>query len=206
LPGACWQIADEPLHASVVQTLPSSGQGVPLDLNPLAGQVVELPEQLAARSQASAAARHWVPGLPAGCWQVTFVPSHWSFVQALPSSVQGVPLPFFTSAGQPADVPVQFSARSHSPAGDLQTVLDDLKPSAGQVTTVPLQVSATSQVPAEARQTVPLARGVQVPRCPARLHASQVPVLHAVSQQIPFTQNADAHWLFEEHPRPKLAS
>jgi hypothetical protein len=60
-PAGCWQTADEPLQVSVVQTLPSSGQDVPLALKPFAGQVVDEPVQVAARSQTSAAARHWVP-------------------------------------------------------------------------------------------------------------------------------------------------
>ena len=52
-------------------------------------------------------ARQTVPALPAGCWQTTLLPSHWSLVQTFPSSAQAVPLAFLASAGQLADVPVQ---------------------------------------------------------------------------------------------------
>jgi hypothetical protein len=194
------------LHVSVVQTLPSSGQAVPLALNPFAGQVVDDPVQVAARSQTFAAARHCVPAFPAACWHVTFVPSHLSVVQALPSSVQAVPLAFFASAGQLGEVPVQFSAWSHSPPAARQTVVDGANPSAGQVNELPLQVSATSHAPADARQTVPFESAVQVPRCPARLQAPHVPVLHALLQQTPLAQKPEAHWLFDVHESPKLAS
>ena len=120
--------------------------------------------------------------------------------------MQAVPLAFFASAGQLADVPVQVSAVSHWSAAARQTVGDDANLSAGQVRAVPLQVSATSQAPAEARQTVPLASGVQAPRWPAKLQASQVPLLQAESQHAPFVQKPEAHWLLVLHPSPNEAS
>src|SRR5207244_4359166 len=81
-----------------------------------AGQTVLEPVQLSSTSHTPAAARHTVPAFPAGCWQVTFVPSHWSSVQGLPSEVHAVPLGDFASAGQLGPLPGQFSAGSHSPA------------------------------------------------------------------------------------------
>jgi hypothetical protein len=201
------QLPDVPLQASATSQAPAAArQTVPLVRKASAGQVVEVPVHVSATSQAPFAARQTAPAFPAGCWHPTFVPSHWSFVHGLLSAVQAVPLGFFASAGQLADVPVHVSAKSHSPAAARHTVVDGWNPSAGQLTAVPLQVSATSQAPAETRQTVPLTSGVHVPRWPAKLHASHVPVLHAESQQIPFVQNPDAHWLFDEHPRPKLPS
>src|SRR5207247_1409742 len=113
-----------------------------------------LPVQVSATSQSPADARHITPALPAGCWQVTCVPSHVSVVHGLPSSVQAVLLAFFASAGQLGPLPGQLSATSHSPAAARHTTLADWKPSAGQLLPTPSQVSATSQVPAEARQTV----------------------------------------------------
>src|SRR5439155_1237891 len=64
-----------PLHVSVVQTLPSSVQAVPADLT-VVGQVVLAPVQVWSRSHSLSAVWHGVPALPAGCWQVTLVPSH----------------------------------------------------------------------------------------------------------------------------------
>jgi hypothetical protein len=40
------------------------------------GQAVLEPVQVSARSHSPAEARHMVPALPAGCWQVTLEPSH----------------------------------------------------------------------------------------------------------------------------------
>ena len=85
---------------------------------------------------------------------MTAVPSHWSSVHALLSLVHAVADAFLASAGQAAAEPVQFSARSHSPAAARQTLLEAAKASAGQAALVPSQDSATSHVPALARQTV----------------------------------------------------
>src|SRR5207245_432140 len=125
------------------------------DLKASAGQTVLDPVQVSSTSQAPAAARHTAPALPAGCWQVTFVPSHWSAVQGLPSEVHAVPLDDFASAGQLGPLPGQFSAGSHSPAEARHCVLEDANPSAGQVVPVPAHVSATSHTPADVRQPVP---------------------------------------------------
>jgi len=57
--------------------------------------------------------------------------------------VQLVVLEAKTSAGHDPDVPVQFSARSHWPAGARQTVVLDWKPST-HVLSVPEQWSAES--------------------------------------------------------------
>src|SRR5438552_10679931 len=64
-----------PLQVSVVQTLPSSVQAVPAALT-VVGQVVFVPVQVWSRSHSLSAVWHGVPALPAGCWQVTLVPSH----------------------------------------------------------------------------------------------------------------------------------
>src|SRR5207245_2404094 len=73
----------------------------------------------------------------------------------LPVSVQAVPAEVLASAGQPALVPVQCSAGSHSPAEPRQNVLDDLKASAGQAVLDPVQVSSASHTLAAARHTAP---------------------------------------------------
>src|SRR5205814_9979079 len=78
--------------------------------------------QASATSQTPAAARHSVPALPAGCWQVSLVPSQVSVVHALPSSVHGVALAFFASVGHAAFVPSQTSAMSQSPAAARHSV------------------------------------------------------------------------------------
>jgi hypothetical protein len=173
-----------------VQTSPSS-QTVPFGWKTSGGQLAEVPVHSSSASQGERAARHNVPALPGGCWHATFVPSHWSVVQTLPSSVQTVPAAFLAS-GQVGELPVQLSARSHSPAAARQAVDGEANPSAGQASEVPLQVSATSQAPAAARQTVPLATGVQVPTWPVSLHAPHPPS-HAESQQTPLTQKPLAH-------------
>src|SRR5207249_8582042 len=59
-----------------------------------------------------------------------------------------------TSVGQAVLVPVQLSARSHSPAAVRQTVPAALRASAGQVALVPVQFSAVSHRSSAARQTV----------------------------------------------------
>src|SRR5206468_489577 len=126
-----------------------------------------------------AAARHTAPALPAGCWQVTCVPSQVSVVQGLLSSVQAVPLAFFASAGQLGPLPGQLSATSHSPPTARQTTLAAWKPSAGQLLPTPSQVSATSHVPAEARQTVPAGLLASAG------HAVLVPVQVSAASQAP---------------------
>src|SRR5439155_98698 len=51
-----------------------------------AWHAVLVPLQVSAASQSPADARHITPALPAGCWQVTCVPSQVSVVHGLPSS------------------------------------------------------------------------------------------------------------------------
>ena len=55
---------------------PEARQTVLEDRKPSAGQVVLVPVHVSATSQAPADARQVAPEFPAGCWQVTFVPSH----------------------------------------------------------------------------------------------------------------------------------
>jgi hypothetical protein len=91
------------------------------------GQAALWPLQLLAKvntelSTLQEAVEQDVPALPAECWQTTLEPSHWSTVQTLPSSRQAAPLAFLPSAGQLADVPLQTSATSHSPAAGRQVV------------------------------------------------------------------------------------
>src|SRR5438445_114447 len=112
------------------------------------------PGQVSATSHSFTAARHTAPALPAGCVQVALVPLHTSVVQTLPSSVQVVPLALKTSVGQAVLVPVQLSARSHSPAAARHTVPAALIASAGQVALDPVQLSAASHTSTAARQTV----------------------------------------------------
>src|SRR5207249_353389 len=120
-----------------------------------AGQTVLEPVQLSSTSHTPAAARHTVPAFPAGCWQASLVPSHWSSVHRLLSAVHAVPAALLASAGQLGPFPGQFSAGSHSPAEARQTVLEGLKASAGQTVLEPVQLSSTSHTPAAARHTAP---------------------------------------------------
>ena len=76
-PAGCVQAGElvEPLHTSVVQTLPSSVQAVPAGLTAV-GQVVLDPVQVSVRSHSLTAVWQTAPAFPAGCMQVLFVPSH----------------------------------------------------------------------------------------------------------------------------------
>ena len=107
------------------------------------------------RSQGPADGRHTAPPLPAGCWQTSLLPSHWSTVHGLPSLPHDVPAGLLASAGQFALDPVQFSAGSHSPAEARHWLKGERKPSAGQVVLDPVQFSGTSHDPADERHTVP---------------------------------------------------
>src|SRR5439155_64465 len=108
-----------------------------------------------------AAARHVAPAFPAGCWQVSLAPSHWSRVHGLPSEGHEVPAGAFASAGQSVPVPVHVSCGSHAPADARHTTVGGWNPSAGQVLLDPVQVSATSQTSAAARHWVPAGWNVQ---------------------------------------------
>src|SRR5438094_232013 len=91
----------------------------------------------------------WVRQAPVGCWQVLWMPSHWSKVQVLVSAVQAVPARMTASAGQVVLVPVQVlpSSVHADPAA--------LAASAGQVVLAPVQVSARSHSLTVARHVVP---------------------------------------------------
>src|SRR5438445_5853440 len=154
-PAGCWQATLLPSHWSRVHGLLSAVHAVPLAFLASDGQALLVPVQVSARSHSPAAARHSVPAWPAGCWQATLLPSHWSRVHGLPSSVHAVPLVFLASAGQawPA-TPLQVSARSHSPAATRHTVPLAATTSAGQLLLTPSQVSAGSHTsPEPARHT-----------------------------------------------------
>src|SRR5437667_208828 len=154
-PAGCVHVALVPLHTSVVHTLPSSVQVVPLALKASVGQAVVTPSQVSARSHSPAAAR------------------------------QTVPAALSASAGQAALVPVQFSAASHRSTAARQTVLEDRKPSAGQLVLVPVQVSAASHGPTAARHAAPAfpAGCLQVALAPS--HWSRVQGLASAVQAVP---------------------
>src|SRR6266446_939180 len=156
-PAGCVHVALVPLHTSMVHTLPSSVQVVPLALKTSVGQAVLLPVQVSATSHSAAAARQTVPAaLMASAGQLALVPVQFSATSHTPAEARQTVLEDRNaSAGQLALVPVQFSATSHTPAEARQTVLEDRKVSLGQVALVPVQFSATSHTPADARHTVP---------------------------------------------------
>src|SRR5437773_2609889 len=134
--------------------------------------MITTPGQVAARSHAFEAARHTVPALPAACWQVVLVPSHWSRVQGLPSVVQVAPaLP--AGCWQALLVPSHWS-RVQGLVSGVQAVPADTLPSAGQVMLDPSQVSATSHTPATARQTAPALPSVRGALLILPLHWSSV--------------------------------
>jgi hypothetical protein len=83
-----------PLQTSVVHGFPSSVHAIPFPFFASVGHVVDEPVHVSATSHSPAAARHVVPALPAGCWQVVLEPLQVSVVHALPSSVQAVPFGF----------------------------------------------------------------------------------------------------------------
>src|SRR5207247_1216858 len=129
-----------------------------LGLNTSVGQLALVPVHTSSGSHVSPApARHSAPAFPAGCWQATLVPSHWSSVQGLPSEVHAVPLVFFASAGHaPPAVPGQFSATSHSPPAVRHTKVLGLNTSAGQLSLVPVHTSSVPQAsPEPVRHTAP---------------------------------------------------
>src|SRR5437867_2216511 len=151
----CWQALSVPLQTSFVQGFKSSGHGVPFAMTLSAGHAALAAVQASATPQSPAAARQIAPAFPAGCWQATLVPSHWSSVQGLPSEVHAVPLVFFASAGHalPA-VPGQLSATSHSPAPVRHTKVLGLNTTAGQRTLVPVRTRTGSPAsPEPARHT-----------------------------------------------------
>src|SRR5205814_245140 len=141
------------------------------------GQTVLEPVHVSAMSQTPAAARQVAPAFPAGCWQPSLLPSHSSRLHGFPSDVQAVPAVSFASDGQAALDPVQFSARSQTPADARHTVLADAKPFAGHASLDPSHVSATSQSPATGRQTALLLASAEQPALePVQLSArSQTP-------------------------------
>ena len=166
-----------------MHTLPSSVHAVPADLTTSAGQLVLEPVHKSWMSHSFAAARQTAPALPAGCWQVTLVPLHWSSVQGFESAVHAVPFVFFASAGQTwPTTPVQFSARSHSPAALRQVNVFGCTTSAGHVLLEPVHVSSGSQTsPEPVRQTVPAFPG----GCWQRLlEPLQVSVVHGLPSSV----------------------
>ena len=71
------QVSFDPSQVAATSQSPAADRHtVPAPAFASAGHAVLLPSQFSARSQAPTAARQVVPAFPAGCWQVTFVPSH----------------------------------------------------------------------------------------------------------------------------------
>src|SRR5438445_716974 len=118
-----------------------------------------MPVHVSARSHSPAAARPSVPAWPAGCWQATLLPSHWSRVHGLLSAVHAVPFAFLASDGQALLVPVQVSARSHSPAAARHSV-PAWPAGCWQRLLLPLQVSVVHGLPSSVH-AVPFALNVQ---------------------------------------------
>lgn len=97
LPAGCWHALLEPLHWSRVQGRPSLVQATPLPLTESAGQAVELPVQVSARSQSPVAARQVLPALPAVALQLPLLQrptSHglpgFGSVQVVPFALTGL--------------------------------------------------------------------------------------------------------------------
>jgi hypothetical protein len=164
LPAGCWQVVLVPLHASVVQGLPSSGHAAPA----LPAGCVQAGE----------------PTLPL----------HTSVVQGLVSGVQAVPAGLTALVGQVVLVPSQVSATSHSLTAARHTVPALPPWSGGQVMLVPSQVSATSHTLTAARHTVPAcpAGCVQAGEPEMPLHTSVVQVLPSSVQAVPAALTASA--------------
>src|SRR5438034_534211 len=174
LPGKCWQLVLVPS-----QGLVSAVQAVPDAFLASVGQVVLDPVQVSATSHSPAPARQTVAALPAGCWQLVLVPSHWSRVQGLPSSVQAVPLAFRgPSAGHVELEPVHVSGRSHSPAAARQTA-PPLPAGCWQLVLVPLHWSRVQALPSSVH-AVPLAF-----RGPSAGHVALEPVQVSGRSQSP---------------------
>jgi hypothetical protein len=113
LKASAGQVAEEPVQFSATSQGPAEPRQVLVeDAKPSAGHVFDDPSHISATSQMPAELRQTTPALPAGCVQLTDVPSHWSTVQGLPSLVHGVVAWALPSAGQL--VPEQVSATSHS--------------------------------------------------------------------------------------------
>jgi hypothetical protein len=182
----------DPLHVSVVQTLPSSVQEVPEPLTASTGQVVAVPVQASVVSHSLTAERHTAPALPAGCVHVALEPSHLSSVQGLESAVHAVPSGSRASPGHDVLAPLQVSTGSHSPAdarhsvpalpagcwqrelvpsqrSSVQTLLSAVHAvalaflaSLGQLADDPVHDSARSHSPAAARHSVDPPESVSV--------------------------------------------
>src|SRR6185503_7366562 len=78
------QVALEPVQFSTRSHSPASARQTVLDgSKALGGHTVLAPVQASSTSQTPAAARQVAPALPAGCWQASLEPSHWSSEQGL---------------------------------------------------------------------------------------------------------------------------
>jgi hypothetical protein len=205
----------DPVQASAgSQTPVLARHEVAAGKKPSSGQVVLEPVQVSVASHGPTAVRQIVPALPAGCWQVTLVPSHWSRVQRFVSAAHGVPLGSFASPGHDGFDPVHVSATSQTPADARQTTPAlpagcwhvPLAPShwsrvhglvsavqgvplgsfasVGQDGLAPVQLSAGSHSPVDARHVVPAFPAGWV-HAPAPSHASVVHGLPSSVQAVP---------------------
>jgi hypothetical protein len=91
-----------------------------------------------------------------------------------------VPAVTFASVGHAAELPVQLSATSHTPAAARHTVALDRKASVGHAVLLPVHVSATSHGPAAARQVVPALPA----RCEQMWSLLQVSVVHGFPSSV----------------------
>src|SRR5437588_722969 len=103
-----------PLQVSVVHTLPSSVQAVPVGLFASAGQATLEPSQVSVRSQTPAELRHTVPdGTTMSAGQSSFTPSQLSSTSQMPAEGRQTAV-LFPSSGQSGLMPSQNSATSHT--------------------------------------------------------------------------------------------
>src|SRR5882672_8686495 len=147
-----------PLEVSGVVQSVSAGlpQAVPVDLNPLPVPL-PAPLQVSWLTHAVPASPQTVPAGSSLARQVPLPLQVSGLVHSVSAGLpQAVPVDLKPSAGQPALLPVQFSATSQSLAEARQMVVGEAKVSAGQPLFTPSQLSSTSQGPAEARQTAVL--------------------------------------------------
>src|SRR5438874_899990 len=164
LPAGCWQASLVPLQVSVVQTLPSSVQRVPLAFLASGGHGWPgKPPQLSAMSHSPAEGRQANTfGSTTSGGQVLLTPVHTSSgSHASPEPVRQTVPAFPAACWQASFVPSQRSVVQTFPSS-VHAVPDGVFASAGQLGPVPVHISAGSHSPAEARQTTKLGSNMSV--------------------------------------------
>jgi hypothetical protein len=192
LPAGCWQLLLLPLHASVVQALPSSVQAVLFGFFASVGQASETPSHFSSMSHSPPAERHTKVLARLASAHVVLVPLQKSATsQADPLAArQSVPeLP--AGCWQELFEPLHVSDVQGLPSS-VQAVPFGTLVSLGQVV-APLQVSAASHSPTAGRHTVVAGTAEHVPTDPVFAQESQMPALQAVLQQTPSTQKPLVH-------------